>query len=192
MNETLYTVGHSTHSLGQFLDLLSKHKVSAIADVRSTPYSRRHPHFNKEALSKALHAVNISYVFLGKELGTKNPPPDCIVDGKVQYHLIASKADFSSGLDRVIKGMLNYRIALMCVEEDPLSCHRTLLICRHLRSRVESIEHIRGNGILEINDAFEQRLVDKAGAGEEDLFLSKRDSVENAYTILGAQITQGR
>ncbi len=189
MNETLYTVGHSAHRLEHFLDLLSRHSISAIADVRSTPYSRRHPHFSKEPLSKALADNDISYVSLGKELGTRNPAPECIVDGRVRFDLIASRPEFSTGLNRVIKGMENFVVALMCAEEDPLNCHRTLLICRHLRQRINAIKHIRGDGEIEPNDMFEQRLIEKTGSNKEDLFAADTNIIESAYDYLGERIS---
>jgi uncharacterized protein (DUF488 family) len=165
------------------------HSITAVADVRSTPYSRRHPHFSKEPLSKALANSNISYVSLGKELGTKNPVPECIVDGLARFHLIASRPEFSSGLKRITRGMENFVIALMCAEEDPLSCHRTLLICRHLRQRINTIHHIRGDGEIESNELFEQRLIEKTGSNKHDLFETDTNIINNAYQSLGERIS---
>src|SRR5580704_12161906 len=69
MRKTLFTIGHSTHSLEHFVNLLTKHGVQAVADVRSVPYSRRNPQFNRKPLMQHLQASGIAYVFLGKELG---------------------------------------------------------------------------------------------------------------------------
>jgi uncharacterized protein (DUF488 family) len=77
MSQALYTIGHSTHSLAQFLDLLAKHGISAIGDVRSTPYSRLHPQFNRESLQKEMVRHHIAYVFLGGDLGAGFPVPSC-------------------------------------------------------------------------------------------------------------------
>ena len=65
----IFNVGHSTHSLETFLDLLQSHKIDVLLDVRSKPFSRFSPQFNKEELEKAVRARGIKYLFLGKELG---------------------------------------------------------------------------------------------------------------------------
>ena len=67
----LFTIGHSTHSWEKFLELLRQHRIEAVADVRSSPYSQFNPHFNRESLQLALPQQGISYVFLGEELGAR-------------------------------------------------------------------------------------------------------------------------
>lgn len=80
---TLFTVGHSTHAADHFLDLLKRNGVTAIADVRSSPFSRHSPQFNRDRLSALLREHGIAYAFLGKELGARSQDPACYVDGKV-------------------------------------------------------------------------------------------------------------
>ena len=72
MSAPVFTIGHSTHSQDAFIDLLRAHYVEAIADVRSMPYSRMNPQFNRESLMPALRASGIKYVFLGRELGARS------------------------------------------------------------------------------------------------------------------------
>src|SRR5580693_951112 len=135
MRKTLFTIGHSTHSLEHFVNLLTKHVVQAVADVRSVPYSRRNSQFNRKPLMQHLQASGIAYVFLGKELGARSNNPACYVDRKVQYNYLAEEPEFREGIGRLEKGIDAFRVALMCAERDPLTCHRTLLVCRKLRSR---------------------------------------------------------
>lgn len=85
LQNTLYTVGHSNQSLEEFLSLLQKHAITAVADVRSYPYSKMNPQFNRETLSKELKECGIAYVFLGKQLGARSEDPSCYVEGKVQF-----------------------------------------------------------------------------------------------------------
>ena len=187
----LYTVGHSRHPIEHFIYLLKEHAVSLVFDVRSIPYSRRNPQYNQKVLAGRLRNEGIDYVFSGKELGAKSPSPDCYVDGKVQYDLIAAKPEFADGLDRVIDKAGEARPALLCAEEDPLTCHRTILICRHLRDRVDAIFHIRGDGSMETNEVFEQRLVKATGLKEPDLFDSEATLIERAYELRGQRISYG-
>ena len=176
----LFTVGHSNHTLERFLELLRQHNISAIGDVRSSPYSRFCPHFNQANLKSALAGVDIAYVFLGKELGARPDDPACFVNGRVSYEQLAARREFQTGLNRVRQGMRKYRLALLCAEKDPLDCHRMILICRHLRSPDPMIRHILADGSLETNEAAERRLCDRLGL-RADLFTSEVELIERAY-----------
>ena len=187
--KVLYTIGHSRHPIDHFINLLKQASISLVFDVRSIPYSRRNPQFNQKALAGRLADEGIGYVFSGKELGAKSPHPSCYIDGKVSYDLIAARAEFVGELDRVIEKTGEFRPALLCAEEDPLVCHRTILVCRHLRDRVNSILHIRGDGSVETNGVFEQRLVKATGSGEADLFDTETEVIERAYELRGPRIS---
>lgn len=170
MNERIiYTIGHSDHSIERFIGLLKQHGITAIADVRSAPYSRFHPQFNKDILASSLEKEGIAYVFLGKELGARPEDPMCYENGKVDFNRIAEREDFKSTLKRVLKGSEKYRIALMCAEKEPLDCHRTILICHNLKRLVVSIKHILSDGMLEDHQDAESRLL-KITNCEQDLF----------------------
>ena len=80
----IFTVGHSTHAAEAFVALLRTHGVTAVADLRSAPYSRFNPQFNRETLARALEAQRIRYVFLGRELGARPDDPACYEDGRVR------------------------------------------------------------------------------------------------------------
>lgn len=180
MHRTLFTIGHSTHSEEHFIALLKKHDVRAICDVRSIPYSQHNPQFNRESLKERLRAAGMSYVFLGRELGARSENPACYIDGKVQYHCLADEPIFQEGLRRLRKGMEDFRVALMCAERDPLTCHRTILICRELRTSELSIEHILADGSIETNGAAERRLMSLLGI-EPDMLHDELACIELAY-----------
>ena len=156
-----FTIGHSNHALDRFLGLLEGHAITAVADVRSVPYSRRLPHFDRPVLQRALAAAGIAYVFLGNLLGGRPKDPSCYRDGKVDYALIAATPGFGNGLARLEDGTNRYRIVLMCAERDPLDCHRALLVSRHLAERGAGINHILADGSLESHEDTERRLRDK-------------------------------
>jgi uncharacterized protein (DUF488 family) len=158
---TLYTIGHSNHDIGQFIALLSAHGVSAVADVRSSPHSEFVPQFNKETLEQALRDADIEYVFLGKELGARRAEASCYVDGQAKYERVKDLALFRTGLKRIFEGLEHYVPALTCAEADPITCHRTILICREIK-RVRpdlNMAHILSDGALETHEEAEQRLI---------------------------------
>jgi len=185
---TLFTIGHSDHAAGVLIGLLRLHGIEALTDVRSSPYSRRYPQFNREALAADLERAGIRYVFLGAELGARRSEPECYAEGKARYSLIARSPLFAQGLERVRQGAVNYSIALMCAEKDPLTCHRAILVCRHLRDSIAPIQHIREDGRLESHEELEARLLTLAGLSEADLFRSRDELLEEAYNWQGDRI----
>src|ERR1017187_3613694 len=126
------TIGHSNHTIERLIELLGQHHVTAVADVRSSPYSQMNAQFNREALASALKQAAIAYSFLGKELGGRPADKTCYENGRVQYRRVAATPIFRSGLDRVLAGAQSYRIAMMCAAREPLECHRTLLVTPEL------------------------------------------------------------
>lgn len=192
MHEALFTVGHSTHALDYFIALLKKHAVTAVCDVRSKPYSRTNPQFNREQLKRCLREAKIAYVFLGNELGGRSEDLSYYVQGKVQYERLAEKDLFRKGLDRVREGMRKYRIALMCAEREPLECHRTILVARHLESLGVNVQHIHADGRLESHASAMERLVRQLNLPEQDMFRSHGDIVADAYRLQETRIAHGR
>ncbi len=176
----VFTIGHSTHALPAFIALLQKHGITALADVRSAPYSRFNPQFNRETLSKALAVYQIKYAFLGEELGARSKDPSCYENGRVQYQRLAKTSVFKEGLERVTRGSAEYTIALMCAERDPLECHRTLLVARALAEQGVSVLHILSDGRAEPHELTMQRLLDVVDLPRQDLFRSKEELMTEA------------
>src|SRR5688500_9570232 len=100
----LFTIGYSNHSCETFLNLLRVQGVTAVADVRSSPFIRYNPQYNREVLALALEEAGLHYVFLGQELGARRSEPECYDAGKVRYDRIARTALFQKGLERVRRG----------------------------------------------------------------------------------------
>jgi hypothetical protein len=185
---TLYTIGHSNHEWAAFLQLLARHQITAVADVRSSPYSRFNPQYNREPLQKALEAAGIRYVFLGQELGARRSEEDCYENDRVSYSRVAQSPLFQEGLQRLQRGMEKYRIALLCAEKDPLFCHRTILVCRHLRGQGIRLQHILETGDLEAQEEAEDRLLVELDLAPDNLFESRSEIVEQAYDKQGKKI----
>jgi uncharacterized protein (DUF488 family) len=189
MTNTIFTVGHSSHDLDHFVDLLKRHNVSAVCDVRSQPYSRRNPQFNSEQLKNFLFGHGISYVFLGRELGARSEDPSCYLDGKVQYDRLAMTDSFRFGLQSVRENMGKQRLALMCAEKDPLECHRAMLVGRSLTALGIAVNHILENGQLESQARVLERLISRLYKDNEtDMFRSPAEIIEDAYAIQSARI----
>jgi uncharacterized protein (DUF488 family) len=183
----LFTIGHSNRAIDSLLDLLRQNHVAAVADVRSQPSSRRYPHFNAEPLKADLRNAGIEYVFLGDELGARRSEPECYDEGQAKYALIARTEAFQRGLDRIRRGLRSRCIALMCAEKDPLTCHRMILVCRHLRDECD-IFHVLDSDRVELQKQAEARLLELVGLPSRDLFQTTDELLACAYEIQGGRI----
>lgn len=141
------SIGHSNHPWGQFVAMLQQNSVQVVAEVRSYPYSNYSPQFDRETMKDALLKVGVKYVDLGPELGGRPEGGQYYdADGHVLYDKVAATEKFAEGIKRLEEGMMKFRVALLCSEEDPAVCHRAILVGRVLRERGARVEHIRGDG----------------------------------------------
>lgn len=187
-NRAIYTIGHSTHELDQFVALLARHHIMLLADVRSQPYSRL-TQFHRGPLENGLRAAGIDYVFLGRELGARRDEPECYVGGQAVYDRVAELPAFCAGIERVEREAAERSLALMCAEREPLDCHRTVLVARRLAARGWPIRHILADGQLEDHADTERRLIDQMGVDPLfDAALSQAELVQRAYFERGREI----
>jgi uncharacterized protein (DUF488 family) len=148
---SIYTIGHSNHPIPKFIDLLKRNRIEVVVDVRSKPYSRFAQHFKKERLQESLRENDIKYLFLGAELGGKPEGREFYdEDGKVLYERIAATEAYKGAIARLLKGIQAYEVAILCSEEDPGKCHRSMLVGKTLFDAGVTLRHIRGNGELQV------------------------------------------
>jgi len=180
MQHPVYTIGHSTHSSSFFRNLLLLHSVTAVCDVRSRPYSRTNPQFNRETLRSELKKEGVAYVFLGSELGARPSDSGCYEDGRAKYRLIGATDAFKRGIERVIEGSKTHAVALMCAEKDPLQCHRTILVGQALYEAGMPVRHILPDGSVEMHEAACERLIVNLKMSDVDIFRTKAEILADA------------
>lgn len=178
--ELIFTIGHSTHSIENFIKLLKMRGITAIADVRSAPYSRFQPQFNREALTQSLSESGIEYVFVGDSIGGRSQNPDDYENNRVVYSRLKKSPYFENGIERVIAGSEKFKIALMCSEKEPIECHRTLLVGQTLHELGQEVTHIHGDGSLESHSDAIKRLLKLFKLDEPDLFRSDEEILTEA------------
>jgi len=176
----IYTIGHSTHSIQNFVSLLKTQGVTAIADVRSAPYSRFQPQFNRESLAKYLNDSGVEYVFVGDSIGGRSTNEDDFENGRVVYARLKRNEYFEQGIQRVIEGSERFKLALMCSEKEPIECHRTLLVGHTLFENGLPVTHIHGDGSLEKHEDVINRLLRIFKLDEPDLFRTNEEIVAEA------------
>lgn len=154
MESTLYTIGHSNMDASSFIKLFRSAGITLLIDVRSSPYSKYVPQFNKEELMKIVLESGIKYLFMGNLLGGKPKDKRCYLNGKPDYDLIRQRDFYQEGLKRLMNATTQHRVAIICSEEDPLKCHRRNLIAKDLNKRGFEILHIRSDNKIEKDDFF--------------------------------------
>ncbi|MBT3510634.1 MAG: DUF488 domain-containing protein [Nitrospina sp.] len=190
MDSVIYTLGYSNRTLEEFVNILKINNIDALCDVRSSPYSKFSPQFNREAFKKKLNENGIAYVFLGEELGGRPGNISCYENEKADYGKMEKTEQFLNGLNRVGEALKKgYRPVLMCAEGDPLACHRAILVGKTLSSQGYKVIHILDKDKNETNEEMESRLVNSLNL-QPDLFSDpKRSSLfQRAYEIQSKKI----
>lgn len=160
---TIYTIGHSTHSIETFLALLRAHGVTCIIDVRSQPYSGMAPHFNKSTIQTTLKREGVLYAHFKEEFGARHTDPTLLdTEGRVDFDKVRETAAFKRGIERLQNAIeLGYRVALMCSEANPFDCHRFVMVSYQLAKEGMEVRHILGDGQVLPNEELEIKLLEK-------------------------------
>ena len=193
----LYSVGHSNQSQEEFLELLKRHEINCIVDVRSVPASKYTPQFNMEPLKWFLRANDIHYLHFGDEFGARRT--DCLdAEGQVNFEKAVETPSFKRGVERLMNGLQKgFRISLMCSEANPLECHRFSLVSRYFYDNGLDVQHILKDGELALHASLEKEMIDeylhskKHRLAEIDqLFGSytKEDQRRDAYRLTNKEI----
>ena len=188
MSFDLFSIGHSNIAAERFLALLSDVGVETIADVRSTPFSRRFPWFSGNTLAATLTQHGMAYLACGEALGGRPRDATLYCDGVADYEAMARQPDFQIGLDRLLADaarsrvcLARSRVCLMCAEREPLDCHRCLLVARSLAERGLTIGHILHDGTVEPHATTEQRLLSLTGASDDLFVTGQEERLAAAY-----------
>ena len=182
------TIGHSNREWQAFAQLVEANQVEALVDVRSMPASRRYPWFNRKRLEDGLAEIGVAYRFLGDRLGGRPKDTVCYAGGAVDYAKVAATSAFREGLDELADLARGRRCCLLCAEKDPLDCHRSILVARHLAPKGFAIAHIHDAAKVESQREFEARLLASAEAPLLEDVEDSRALLALAYNQRGRKI----
>ena len=146
----VYTIGHSNRPVQHLIDRLNRHGIKVLVDVRSRPFSRHNPQFNRHDVSEALRKAGIPYVWLGHSIGGVPDDPELKSYGRPDYAKIRASEGYQKGMDDLVSGLESPLgpVALMCSEQDPAGCHRRRLVGVDLIDRGYELVHVMGDGEL--------------------------------------------
>jgi len=169
MKSTIFSIGHGNKSIEDFVNELKSFKVEYLIDIRSKPYSKYYPHFNRYDLKKSIEENGFVYAFMGNKLGGLPEDLTCYTNGKVDYNKLAEKEFFKEGIQRLVNAHENeYNVAIMCSEKNPKECHRTKLIGQVLGAKNIILNHIVSVGKIKDQTIVMSELT--KGLGTTDLF----------------------
>ena len=191
----IYTVGHSTHQLDFFLELLKKYSINCLIDVRSVAASSYNPQYNKEPLSNFLKKNGITYLHFAEEFGARHTDPELLDnEGKVDFEKVRKSWAFKNGVERIWQGLdKNYIITLMCSEGEPFDCHRFSMISIALEKDGFEVKHIMKDKTIKSNVQLENILLKKYDSKipKPDIFtpdVSLDDQLQAAYRLRNREI----
>ena len=191
----IYTVGHSTHPIGLFLDLLKTYSVNCVIDVRSIAASSYNPQYNKEPLSNFLKVNGITYLHFAEEFGARHTDPDLLdEEGKVNFELVRKSWNFKTGVEKIWEGIdKGFTIALMCSESEPFDCHRFSMVSIALEKDGFDVKHILKDKTIKTNAELEKQLLKKyeKKIPQPDMFqpnITLDDQLKAAYRLRNKEI----
>lgn len=195
MDNTIYTIGYSGFSIDSFIEMLKKHNIRLLIDVRSSPFSSFYSDYNKESLENLLRKNGIYYRNYASEFGARqNDKTLYHQDGYLDFDLFCESESFKSGISKLINSLeQGYSFALMCAEKDPIRCHRTIMVSRRFFEKGFNVMHLLPNGASKSQQQIEQELLDKFFPNREQItFFSdlENDStlIPQAYRLQNAEI----
>jgi uncharacterized protein (DUF488 family) len=187
----IFTIGHSNYSIDRFLDMLRFHNINCVVDIRGTPYSKYNVQYDKETIRQTLADKGYLYIYMAKEFAVQRSDRTLYKsDGYADFERVIQHKDFLNGLERLKLGCeKGYRIVLMGAMQDPINCHRCILVGKALRDVGFNVKHILDDYSLATQEQMEEKLLEKyyndriqinfdAIMGIED---TKEDMIKNCY-----------
>lgn len=191
---TIFTIGYSGFSFGEFADMLQKNHISAVIDVRSSPYSRHFPDYDRETLKNALIQKHIYYKNYAHEFGARQDNPLFYTDGIMDFTKFSHSEQFLQGVEKLTQSMKKgYIFALMCAEKEPVTCHRAILVARAFRDRNYKVIHLMPDGNHLSQTDIDNTLIEKFFPNRNQLsfnaeILSDEEMLAKAYILQNKEI----
>ncbi len=132
----IYTIGHSNYDLSRLVDMLNKYNINCVVDIRGIPYSKYNVQYNKETIQKNLNDLGFTYIYMAKEFAAKRDSKISYnKEGYADFHKVINEESFKNGIERLKVGISKgYRIALLGAMQEPVRCHRSILVGRELKN----------------------------------------------------------
>ncbi|MEG0297481.1 MAG: DUF488 domain-containing protein [Clostridium sp.] len=159
----IYTIGHSNYSLERLVEMLRFFNIDCVVDIRGTPYSKYNIQFNKEVIEESLKRAGFTYIYMAKEFAAKRENKASYnKDGYSDFEKVINEEDFKLGIDRLKLGIKKgFKIVLLGAMQDPIRCHRSVLVGRELIKHGFNMKHILDDYSLASQDDIDEMILEK-------------------------------
>lgn len=194
----IYTIGHSNYPVERLIDMLKYHEINCVIDIRGTPYSRYNIQYNKETIAHTLKEAGFIYIYMAKEFAAnRENKASYNKEGYSDFQKVISEEEFLSGIERLKVGCKKgYKIALIGAMQDPIRCHRSILVGRYLRTGGFNVKHILDDYSLASQENIEENLLNKYFSNRNQLTIdnlfgtamSNKEMIEESYRLANKEI----
>ncbi|WP_288221743.1 DUF488 family protein [uncultured Clostridium sp.] len=186
----IYTIGHSNYSMEKLIQMLRYYNIDTVVDIRGTPYSKYNVHFDKERIKYSLTKAGFIYIYMAKELAAKRINKISYnEEGYSDFEKVVQEEDFIKGIERLKDGCnKGYRIALLGAMQDPIRCHRSILVGRALKEAGFNVMHILDDLSIKNQDYIDERVLDKYFSDRSQLTI---DALLGNEMSIGEMINEG-
>ena len=194
----IYTIGHSNYTVERLIDMLKHYNINCVVDIRGTPYSKYNIQFDKETIRYTLTKAGFIYIYMAKELAAKRiNKQSSNEEGYSDFEKVVKEKEFLEGIERLKNGCnKGYKIALLGAMQEPIRCHRSILVGRALRENGFNVKHILDNYSIASQEDIEQMLLDKYFSNRaqmtiDDLIgnsLNREEMIEEGYRLANKEI----
>ena len=193
-----YTIGHSNYTMERLIDMLEYYNINCVVDIRGTPYSKYNIQFDKEAIRYTLTNAGFVYIYMGKELAAKRIRKNSYNnEGYSNFEEVIKEEEFKRGVERLKNGCeKGYKIILLGAMQDPIRCHRSILVGRELVKNDFDVKHILDDYSIVTQDDIEEMLLNKYFSNRnqitiEDLTgnsLNNEEMINEGYKLANREI----
>ncbi|OCB00247.1 DUF488 family protein [Clostridium beijerinckii] len=179
----IYTIGHSNYSIEKLIDMLKTYDIDTVVDIRGIPYSKYNVQYNKETIAETLKKEGFIYIYMAKELAAQRQDKNSYnKEGYSDFEKVIMEEDFLRGIERLKTGcQKGYNIALLGAMQDPIRCHRSILVGRSLRENGFNVKHILDDYTFASQEKIEEKLLSK--------YFSNRNQI-TIDSLLGNEISE--
>lgn len=194
----IFAIGHSNYPYDKLIEMIKKYNINCVVDIRETPYSKYNIQYNREFLKENLKASGFLYIYMGHEFGAKRLTKESYNDdGYADFEKVVKEDMFLKGIERLTKGLeMGYRIVLLGAMQEPIRCHRSIMVGKYLSQKGADVKYILHEGNLVNQDYIEEDLLNKYFGNRNQLSIdsllgtdkSREDMIEEGYKLANKEI----
>ena len=194
----IFTIGHSNYKVEKLIDMLRYYNINCVVDIRGTPYSKYNVQYNKETIRNTLIKEDFVYIYMAKEFAAKRENKESYnKEGYSDFEKVIYEEDFKNGIERLKNGCeKGYRIALLGAMQDPIRCHRSILVGRALVENGFNVKHILDDYSIVYQTDIEKSLLEKYFEDRNQMTIdyilgtnkSEKEMIEESYRLANKEI----